>query len=194
MSKVFIEEETLIGIGNAIREKSGTTDLIATTDMATAISNLATGDSGGGGGSQFLPKQTTQITGVKSTTATQITFDFSPYIKPYDCLWEFGTCWAPPTSGTSKSTVQISLIRTQIPENTTEEVKIDGGDIKYWQYGKSGTANNNTAIFSTALYVSGYYNPATCQLRLVASTMGQSRFNNNSYVDNVGQLFHRVAE
>lgn len=43
MSKVFIEEETLIGIGNAIREKSGTTDLIATTDMATAISNLATG-------------------------------------------------------------------------------------------------------------------------------------------------------
>ena len=45
MSKVFIEEETLIGIGNAIREKNGTTDLIATTDMATAISNLT----GGGG-------------------------------------------------------------------------------------------------------------------------------------------------
>ena len=43
MSKVFIEEETLIGIGNAIREKSGTTDLIATTDMATAISNLPSG-------------------------------------------------------------------------------------------------------------------------------------------------------
>lgn len=42
MSKVFIEEETLIGIGNAIREKSGTTDLIATTNMATAINNLAT--------------------------------------------------------------------------------------------------------------------------------------------------------
>lgn len=46
MSKVFIEEETLIGIGNAIREKSGTTDLIATTNMATAISNLATSDGG----------------------------------------------------------------------------------------------------------------------------------------------------
>lgn len=43
MSKVFIEEETLIGIGNAIREKNGTTDLIATTDMASAISNLPTG-------------------------------------------------------------------------------------------------------------------------------------------------------
>ena len=46
MSKVFIEEETLIGIGNAIREKNGTTDLIATTDMATAISNLPTGGNG----------------------------------------------------------------------------------------------------------------------------------------------------
>lgn len=43
MSKVFIEEDTLIGIGNAIREKSGTTDLIPTTDMATAIRNLTTG-------------------------------------------------------------------------------------------------------------------------------------------------------
>ena len=46
MSKVFIEEETLIGIGNAIREKNGTTDLIATTDMASAISNLPTGGNG----------------------------------------------------------------------------------------------------------------------------------------------------
>ena len=43
MSKVFIEEETLLGIGNAIREKNGTTDLIATTDMAQTIINLPTG-------------------------------------------------------------------------------------------------------------------------------------------------------
>ena len=52
MSKVFIEEETLIGIGKAIREKSGTTDLIATTNMATAISNLAT--SGGESKSYYI--------------------------------------------------------------------------------------------------------------------------------------------
>lgn len=52
MSKVFIEEETLIGIGNAIREKSGTTDLIATTNMATAINNLAT--SGGESKSYYI--------------------------------------------------------------------------------------------------------------------------------------------
>lgn len=43
MSKVFIEESTLTSIGNAIRSKTGETGLIAPLDMATAISNLATG-------------------------------------------------------------------------------------------------------------------------------------------------------
>ena len=47
MSKVFIEEETLLGIGNAIREKNGTKDLIATTDMAQTIINLPTGGPAG---------------------------------------------------------------------------------------------------------------------------------------------------
>ena len=61
MSKVFIEEETLIGIGNAIREKNGTTDLIATTNMATAISNLATGG-GGGGTINCISIPTTKLT------------------------------------------------------------------------------------------------------------------------------------
>lgn len=48
MSKVFIEESTLSSIGNAIRNKSGKTDLIAPQDMATEITNLT-----GGGGSSF---------------------------------------------------------------------------------------------------------------------------------------------
>ena len=46
MSKVFIEESTLTSIGNAIREKGGTTELIAPLDMSAAITNLP---SGGGG-------------------------------------------------------------------------------------------------------------------------------------------------
>lgn len=45
MSKVFIEETTLTGIADAIRGKNGTTALIATTDMANAITNLPTGGS-----------------------------------------------------------------------------------------------------------------------------------------------------
>lgn len=43
MSKVFIEESTLTAIGDAIREKNGTTDMIAPLDMATAITNLPSG-------------------------------------------------------------------------------------------------------------------------------------------------------
>lgn len=43
MSKVFIEESTLTSIGNAIREKNGTTDMIAPLDMATAITNIVSG-------------------------------------------------------------------------------------------------------------------------------------------------------
>ena len=43
MSKVFIEESTLTSIGDAIRSKTGETGLIAPLNMATAISNLATG-------------------------------------------------------------------------------------------------------------------------------------------------------
>lgn len=82
MSKVFIEEETLIGIGNAIREKSGTTDLIATTDMATAISNLATG----GGETEIPPiyytcraRYNDQIYAVPTSGYSQLDFDYEYY-------------------------------------------------------------------------------------------------------------------
>ena len=40
MAKVFIEENTLTAIGNAIRTKEGTTELIPVTTMAARITNL----------------------------------------------------------------------------------------------------------------------------------------------------------
>lgn len=43
MSKVFIQEDTLTNIANAIREKDGTTEPIAPQNMADAISNITTG-------------------------------------------------------------------------------------------------------------------------------------------------------
>lgn len=48
MAKVFIEETTLTAIGDAIRGKEGTTELIPVPDMATRISAIE----GGGGGSE----------------------------------------------------------------------------------------------------------------------------------------------
>lgn len=50
MSKVFIEEESLTAIGNAIREKTGdTAPLSVPTGMVNAIGSITTGGSSGGG-------------------------------------------------------------------------------------------------------------------------------------------------
>ena len=57
MSKVFIDESTLTTIGNAIRAKAGTTELIAPQNMGEAITNLP---SGGGGD---LPEEAFLVTG-----------------------------------------------------------------------------------------------------------------------------------
>lgn len=43
MAKVFIEEQTLTDIADAVRAKSGTTEPIRTLELATAITNLPTG-------------------------------------------------------------------------------------------------------------------------------------------------------
>lgn len=56
MSKVFIEESTLSAIGDAIREKAGTNELISPLNMAQAITDLP---SGGG----ELPEEALNLTG-----------------------------------------------------------------------------------------------------------------------------------
>ena len=45
MAKLFIEDTTLTAIGNAIREKTGSSDLIAPLDMPIAIGGIETGGS-----------------------------------------------------------------------------------------------------------------------------------------------------
>ena len=58
MSKVSINESTLTNIGDAIREKTGKTDLIAPGDMPAEIMAIETG---GGGGD--LPEEAFKFTG-----------------------------------------------------------------------------------------------------------------------------------
>lgn len=60
MAKVFIEESTLTAIGDAIRGKEGTSELIPTTSMASRITAIPTG---GGGGDYFTDDDLT-TTGV----------------------------------------------------------------------------------------------------------------------------------
>lgn len=70
MSKVFIEETTLTAIGDAIREKTSSEDLIAPLDMATAIANLSSG--GGTLKTAFIEGSRTQYT---------TTYNLSQYIS-----------------------------------------------------------------------------------------------------------------
>lgn len=77
MGQIFINEETLIGIGNAIRDKSGTTDLINTTDMASAILNLPSG----GGGEWKTAEITYTFVASGGGYENRSQFDLSPYIN-----------------------------------------------------------------------------------------------------------------
>lgn len=45
MAKVFIEESTLSAIGNAIREKEGSTELVPVPEMSTRILAIESGSS-----------------------------------------------------------------------------------------------------------------------------------------------------
>lgn len=60
MSKVFIEESSLTAIGDAVRAKTGSSDLLVVPDgMVSAISSIETG----GGGDSGIPEEAFTITG-----------------------------------------------------------------------------------------------------------------------------------
>lgn len=73
MSKYVINDTTLTAIGDAIREKNGTSDLIPVSGLADAITNLPSG--GGGGG--------LSITKVSDNKGYSLTYniDLSEYIS-----------------------------------------------------------------------------------------------------------------
>ena len=58
MAKVFIEETTLTAIGNAIRSKTGKSELIDPANMSTEIASIQAGSGGGG-----IPEEALTITG-----------------------------------------------------------------------------------------------------------------------------------
>ena len=59
MAKVFIQESTLTAIGDAIRSKTGKTELIDPANMSTEIASITTG----GGGGYEIPDEAFMLTG-----------------------------------------------------------------------------------------------------------------------------------
>lgn len=68
MAKVFIEETTLTAIGDAIRSKTGKTELIDPANMSTEIASITTG-----GGGYEIPDKAFMFTGDCSNLAAGAT-------------------------------------------------------------------------------------------------------------------------
>ena len=71
MSKVLVEDTSLIAIADAIRNKNGETTQYKPAEMANAISNIS--------GGEELVVSTITMSGNTSTT-----IDFSEYVSNYD--------------------------------------------------------------------------------------------------------------
>ena len=90
MAKVLIEETNLTNIANAIREKTGKSDLITPPNMASEITNIPTGDDTywtnllGGSLSEFtLNYRTRQYAFYKYTNLTKLTLEQGAYIQNF---------------------------------------------------------------------------------------------------------------
>ena len=99
MSKIFIEESTLTSIGDAIREKTGKSELISPLDMPTEIEGIQTGggedlftkedftfsgnlsdfNAGGGMDSLLTKAKTANLLSFKDITALNNAFSFSQF-------------------------------------------------------------------------------------------------------------------
>lgn len=96
MANVYLKDTTLKSIGNAIREKTGSSDLLLPGDMPNAIASIV---AGGGGGSLIMPENGDKVCQLVGTTTSEqftylgsqvnpdnvklITFYTSPYKGSY---------------------------------------------------------------------------------------------------------------
>ena len=108
MSKVFIEESTLTSIGNSIREKTGMTDPIPTTEMATAIDSISS--SGGGG---------LNVVSISAAYSTTTSIDLSNYVTDNQFILFFVYNGTPNIYAPFLSSTGIGQIYSSSLGNTT---------------------------------------------------------------------------
>ena len=96
MAKCFIEDATLTAIGDAIRAKTGGTDLMLPSAMPAAIEGII---SGGGSGSYVWTKQGMSETVTEDTTGGTYTLTTPNTSRPSS---EIEMCTAAPVYDSSK--------------------------------------------------------------------------------------------
>lgn len=105
MAKVFIQEDTLQGIADAIRGKNGSSDTYTPLQMATAIQDLSGGGSAPVG--YRLPYDETNTTGLTNTLVINWTsgtgYEESVYVAYTDNNYE--SCWSSLVSGSNTFTI-----------------------------------------------------------------------------------------
>ena len=102
MSKIFIEEETLTAICDAIREKEGSSELVPVNDMSARIMAI---QSGGGSGGEDLPEEAFSISGDCS-------------YRFYNSAWD----WFIDSYGDRVTTEGITSLEYTFYESTVEKI------------------------------------------------------------------------
>lgn len=118
MAKLFIQDTTLTAIGNAIREKTGTTDLLSPAEMATAIEAIEIG-----GGGADIPEEAFNLSG--------------------DCSYRFasgGWDWFLREYGNKLKTEDITNVEQMFSYSSVKEIPFDFNF-------KSGTEVNAGEMF-----------------------------------------------
>lgn len=185
MSEVLIQESTLSAIGNAIRSKTGSSNLMSPAEMVTAIDGIETGGSSIDlcGGSNLTDSLTinnsTKVTGrafALNNAIPVMQFNFSNLINPNDWRWSFvvpmatGASYAPSSDATKYPTVICPLVGcAQIKEVPDPEYRdilgyiLDGLNCFQSRGSVSGTFNYSS-IIKSGMDARIYYNPETCIL------------------------------
>lgn len=140
MSKLFIEDSTLSAIGDAIRTKTGGTDLLNPLDMAAAIESIvATG--GSGGGSVKMPDII--ISGATKDMKNTSFYCYQVYdVTDYSQItFKYTTDNPSGSNYKSKFTLKVSPGYNMVPES---------GDYGRYEYKKVDTTGSQETVISAS--------------------------------------------
>jgi len=168
MANVIIDDTSLVNIADAIREKSGSTDVFLPGEMANAILNLATN-----AGWDVVTKS-----GFKPTvngTAEIVNHNLGR--KPRFIIWKTNTRTSPSTS-TNYSSYYESLFSVSIYNETTDTYTTTGWAVQHSRFSYYSTASATTPSYMDKLYLTS----STGGTSVNVNSITENTFTTPSYI------------